>query len=116
MSDLGPAPTHVYSDNWSGRLTDYSWQGQGVCATSDPDLFIPPDQAGIGVHTSRTAKKICANCPVKVPCEAYGLETREKHGVWNTSARDRAKIWAKWDEIVNNTENGTSADAMQEAA
>ncbi|WP_143660229.1 MULTISPECIES: WhiB family transcriptional regulator [unclassified Streptomyces] len=63
-----------------------------VCAGVDPELW----HGGGGALTK--AKKICAGCPVRLRCEAYGRELegatsqRYRHGVWGgTDAKARAK-------------------------
>jgi WhiB family redox-sensing transcriptional regulator len=54
----------------------------------DPAVFFPSD--GIGVQN---AQRICAECPMKVPCLEYALDNRVDHGVWGgTSERERRRI------------------------
>lgn len=97
LVDPGP---YVHGEHWSGHpLINWSWQESGACASTDPDLYVPPDGVGLGNYDSRKAKKVCAKCPVKTACEAYALETREKYGVWgDTSADERHKILGAWKE------------------
>ena len=67
------------------QLSDYRWasptrepwMADAVCAQTDPDLFFP--EAG---GSSKAAKKLCADCPVKASCLAYALKNGEEHGVW----------------------------------
>jgi hypothetical protein len=44
----------------------------------DPDLFFAEDDPA----AAAAAKAICGTCPVRVPCLAFALATREPHGVW----------------------------------
>ncbi|MFD5900974.1 WhiB family transcriptional regulator [Streptomyces microflavus] len=65
---------------------------EAVCAGVDPDLW----HGGGGTLTK--AKKLCADCPVRLQCEAYGRELegaaqqRYRHGVWGgTDAKERSR-------------------------
>ena len=53
------------------------WQERGRCREQDPEVFFP-EKGG----SSREAKRICADCPVLVPCLEGALERREPWGVW----------------------------------
>ncbi|MCB1267759.1 MAG: WhiB family transcriptional regulator [Acidimicrobiia bacterium] len=60
----------------------------GNCADQPPSLFFPSD--GVGVEV---AKRICADCPMRVRCLDYALDNRIDHGVWGgTSERERRRI------------------------
>ena len=62
--------------------------GYGRCREMDPAIFFPND--GVGVQE---AQRICAECPVKIPCLEYALANRVDHGVWGgTSERERRRI------------------------
>lgn len=52
------------------------WQDSGLCTQIGmPDMWFPP-KGGAGV----TAKRICARCPVKAECDAFGAN--EPDGFW----------------------------------
>ncbi len=68
------------------------WMLSAVCAGVDPELW-----HGAG-GTLAKAKRICAACPVRPQCEAYGRELegsaalKDRHGVWGgTDAKARAR-------------------------
>ena len=64
------------------------WQERARCREYDPEVFFP-EKGG----SSREAKRICADCPVKAPCLEYALRNRIDHGVWGgTSERERRRI------------------------
>jgi WhiB family redox-sensing transcriptional regulator len=68
--------------------TDTSWMAKGRCRNMDPAIFFPSD--GVGVLQ---AQRICAACPVKVPCLEYALANHIDHGVWGgASERERRRI------------------------
>lgn len=62
------------------------WADQAACASTDPELFYAPDHPGAGAY--RSAKRICANCPVKTECLADAMERVEQWGVWGGLAPD----------------------------
>lgn len=67
---------------------DSNWMAQGLCAEKPPSLFFPSDGVGVDV-----ARKICAECPVKLTCLEYALDNRIDHGVWGgTSERERRRL------------------------
>ncbi len=67
---------------------DTSWMKAGRCAEMSPSTFFPSD--GVGVESAR---KICAECPVREQCLEYALANRIDHGVWGgTSERQRRRI------------------------
>lgn len=59
------------------NVADLAWQDQALCAQTDPDTFFP----NVGEST-REAKKVCMNCPVRRECLKYALENHERFGVW----------------------------------
>lgn len=64
------------------------WRDLAACAETDPEVFFP-DKGQPG----RDAKRICASCPVAVPCLESALATGERHGVWGgLSGRERREL------------------------
>jgi WhiB family redox-sensing transcriptional regulator len=53
------------------------WQERARCRDFDPEIFFP-EKGG----SSREAKRICAECPVKAECLEAALAARESFGVW----------------------------------
>ena len=58
------------------------WRSQGACLSADPDLFFPISPGGPSQRQEKRAKAVCGACPVKAPCLAFAIETRQVHGVW----------------------------------
>jgi WhiB family redox-sensing transcriptional regulator len=72
----------------TGGVMGTEWVTEGKCRDMDSAIFFPSD--GIGVQIAR---RICEDCPVKVPCLEYALADRVDHGVWGgTSERERRRI------------------------
>jgi WhiB family transcriptional regulator, redox-sensing transcriptional regulator len=67
-----------------------AWMSYGACRDEDPDLFFGTDP-GFGcygelkaerVAREKTAKSVCAQCPVQDLCLEFALSTPEHDGVW----------------------------------
>ncbi|MFD9127112.1 WhiB family transcriptional regulator [Kitasatospora sp. NPDC059571] len=68
----------------------WQWQLRAACREADDDLFYhPPGERG-AAHDAREAraKRVCARCPVREPCLAFSLRTREAYGVWGGLTED----------------------------
>jgi hypothetical protein len=64
------------------------WMEASSCAGVDPELWYPE----VG-GDPRTAKRLCASCPVREACLAYALRTAQPFGVWGgLTARERRKL------------------------
>lgn len=61
------------------------WQDEAACHGADTSLFFAPnyfEKRDEKREREAQAKRICATCPVRVPCLEYALRTRDPHGVW----------------------------------
>jgi WhiB family transcriptional regulator, redox-sensing transcriptional regulator len=58
------------------------WEELAACRGADPELFFPVSSTGPSLVQIREAKAICAACPVRQPCLAYALDTRQEFGIW----------------------------------
>lgn len=64
------------------------WTVDALCAQTDPEAFFP-DKGG----SSRDAKRICGDCPVRQECLEYALENDEFFGIWGgLSQRERRAL------------------------
>ncbi|WP_158580081.1 WhiB family transcriptional regulator [Geodermatophilus marinus] len=52
--------------------------GAVPCRTSDPEAWF----ADPGTAEARMAADACSVCDARVPCLAYALAARERHGIW----------------------------------
>jgi WhiB family transcriptional regulator, redox-sensing transcriptional regulator len=65
-----------------------SWKTLGRCHGMAPDVFFPEKNR----WAEKTAKAICAGCPVEAQCMDYAIANSEV-GVWGgTTERQRNKI------------------------
>jgi WhiB family redox-sensing transcriptional regulator len=64
------------------------WAAEAKCLNADPDVFFP-EKGG----STREAKRICGECPVRAECLEYALEEDERFGIWGgMSERERRKL------------------------
>ena len=64
------------------------WMQRGLCREIPPAVFFPSD--GVGVESAR---RVCANCPVKDECLGWAMSRPEVHGTWGgMSARGRQRL------------------------
>lgn len=78
-----------------GRLAwqQDDWRSQGACLHADPDVFFPISVAGASATQVRTARAICAGCPVQPDCISFAVEHREIQGIWGgTTDEERKKL------------------------
>ena len=89
-------------------LTFSRWKEQGVCASVEPELWF---SEGPTTRT-RTALRLCEDCPVRRLCLAYALVFREEFGVWGGLAvDDRRPLEAR---LVHGAPLGDVLDAALE--
>lgn len=69
-------------------LQSLAWQAEARCLVADPEIFFP-ERGG----SSKAARSVCTNCPVRIECLKYALANREQFGIWGgTSERERRKL------------------------
>lgn len=72
---------------------DYTWRRDAICRDTDPDLFFPVGTTGYALVQIDCAKEVCGECPVKVDCLDYALETNQDSGIWGgTSEEERRTL------------------------
>lgn len=59
-----------------------AWVALAACRDTNPDLFFPVTETGPGARQARTAKAVCAACPVAARCLTWALDTAQPHGIW----------------------------------
>jgi len=65
-----------------------NWRLSAVCAQTDPELFFP-DKGG----SAKPAKRICAQCPVRVQCLDWAQATQQSDGIYGGfSTLERRKL------------------------
>ena len=70
------------------QIETLPWASEAKCLQADPDTFFP-EKGG----STREAKRICADCPVRSECLEHALEQDEKFGIWGgLSERERRKL------------------------
>jgi WhiB family redox-sensing transcriptional regulator len=90
MADVSrlPGPN---SDFWD-------WQMSAACRGEDPGTFFHPDGERGPARTARerSAKAICARCPIISQCAAHALSVREPYGIWGgMSEEERDAVYRR---------------------
>lgn len=78
----------------------WNWQEHGSCREADPLLFFHPqnERGSSRSRRDRSAKVVCAGCPVRMECADYAVRAREPYGVWGgLSEEDREHIYSRLD-------------------
>jgi WhiB family transcriptional regulator, redox-sensing transcriptional regulator len=76
----------------------WQWQEHARCHDSDTAIFFhPQNERGLArLRRDRSAKRICAACPVRVECADYAIRAREPYGVWGgLTEEERERIYAR---------------------
>lgn len=72
------------------------WRHRAACKGADPETFFP-----LPGHSPAAAKRVCADCPVRVQCLEYALGTGFRYGVWaGTTEAERRPLLAERRRLV----------------
>lgn len=83
-----PSPDEYETPEWDTAPDAPAWQYSASCAQTDPEAFYP-DRGG----STRSAKRICMRCPVRIQCLDFALAHDERFGVWGgKSERERRRM------------------------
>jgi hypothetical protein len=69
---LGTKNASIVAPDWDAAL----------CRQTDPDLFFPVGIGGAVAAQNEQAKQVCRQCPVRVACLNFALDTGQTSGVW----------------------------------
>ncbi len=77
-----------YTPKHAAKTTAGPWIKQAACRGVDADLFFPARG-----ESTRAARQVCQDCPVRLQCLEYSLANKEVHGIWGgLSERERRRI------------------------
>jgi WhiB family transcriptional regulator, redox-sensing transcriptional regulator len=65
-----------------------NWRAAAACLGADPDLFFPISTTGQGLKQIARAKRICAECPVRLDCLQFALAHDQVYGIWGGTTPD----------------------------
>jgi WhiB family redox-sensing transcriptional regulator len=87
-------------------MRDESWREDAQCNGVDTEIFFPPRDKDKYRVIAAQAKLHCfgsngqGECPVRLQCLMYAVETDEVHGIWGgMSHRERNALVRKWKRI-----------------
>ena len=85
------------SDNWYARWAERPDPpavvlARAACRGLDPNLFFP-----VKGNNAAAAVAVCRDCPVRVECLAWAVESNEDQGVWGgASVKQRRALRRQW--------------------
>jgi WhiB family transcriptional regulator, redox-sensing transcriptional regulator len=68
------------------------WEARGACRHSDPELFFPVAARGPALRQLAKAKRVCEDCPVRVQCLEYALQSGQSFGVWGGATEEERRL------------------------
>lgn len=69
------------------------WREQAACVDSDPELWFPLSEGRVFEKETLAAKRICAQCPVKLQCLDEAMPVTWLAGIWGgTTERERRAL------------------------
>lgn len=73
-------------------MTSKHWRESALCAQTNPEMFFPASGYP-GLPDMKSAKSVCARCPVRPECLHEAMETNMEHGIWGGMTRfERVKL------------------------
>ena len=71
---------------------EYGWRQHAICRDTDPDLFFPIGTTGQALVQIDRAEEVCSECPVKVDCLEFALETNQDSGIWGGASEEERRM------------------------
>ena len=71
---------------------EYGWRQHAICRDTDPDLFFPIGTTGQALVQIDRAREVCNQCPVKVDCLEFALETNQDSGIWGGASEEERRV------------------------
>ena len=90
---------------------DYSWRNEAVCRDTDPELFFPVGTTGQALLQIDKAKEVCDECPVKVKCLDFAIETNQDSGIWGGTSEEERRDIRRQIAAIKKSQNAARAAA-----
>jgi len=71
---------------------DYTWRDQALCRDTDPELFFPVGTTGTALVQIDRARQVCGECPVRIECLDFALDTNQDSGVWGGLSEEERRV------------------------
>lgn len=68
-----------------------SWMLDAACSFKNSDLFFPVGSSMKALKQSNEAIAICNECPVKIDCLEYAINTNQDSGIWGGTTEEERK-------------------------
>jgi WhiB family transcriptional regulator, redox-sensing transcriptional regulator len=90
------------------RIANKKWRNDALCCQTDPEAFFP-EQGDSGWNV----KRVCMQCPVRMPCLEWALDHDERFGIWGgLSERQRRRLQNKVYNLGGNERRHLLAEHM----
>ena len=74
------------------ELTSSAWMDHGACKGRTQLFFAPKaERPQARARREAQARRLCATCPVRVPCQRYARVNRE-YGLWGGESEDERHL------------------------
>ncbi|MBM3798470.1 MAG: WhiB family transcriptional regulator [Actinobacteria bacterium] len=90
---------------------DYSWRNEADCRDTDPELFFPVGTTGQALLQIDKAKEVCDECPVKVKCLDFAIETNQDSGIWGGTSEEERRDIRRQFAAIKKAQNAARAAA-----
>lgn len=97
---LLPAGLNNHRPHRQSSIHVQEWRDQAACAGTDPDVFHPTDGA-TGRTQARTARALCAVCPVRLDCLATAIAESEDRGIWGGCTERQRRLLTRLVGVVH---------------
>ncbi|ACU53779.1 transcription factor WhiB [Acidimicrobium ferrooxidans DSM 10331] len=68
------------------------WRVRAHCRDVDPGLFFPVGVTGEAEVQIRRAKRVCADCDVRLECLEFALRTNQEFGIWGGKDEEERRV------------------------
>ncbi|WP_082058546.1 MULTISPECIES: WhiB family transcriptional regulator [Acidithrix] len=68
------------------------WRPRALCKDYEPTLFFPVGVTGEAEVQIRSAKVVCARCPVAMQCLEFALRTNQEYGIWGGKDEEERRV------------------------
>ncbi len=85
---LASVEKFLTEDSFKGQ----DWRDWGACIGEDPELFFSFSHGAFNRQQTKTAKSICARCPVQLKCLTWAIDSGAEYGIWGGKSEDERAV------------------------
>ena len=81
----------------AGDFFDLEWRDLASCLAEANGTFFPAGETGTAALATERAKRVCADCLVRLDCLDYAVATGQRFGIWGgTDENERRALRRRW--------------------